>query len=1444
MNKRITITVPTSYPAVLLYFIIFIVCQLSAIAEQHSYIIKLHKANLKTPIIASLPYSTSTLKQAFPNAQLLGKSPSLLSNSSKNIINDLQKYYVLTLSDGENIELLIAPFKNNIESIEPNRILHLDKVDTYPNDSLFETQWNLKRIGSEKAWKSSSGNGIIVGVLDTGIDFDHPDLEKQLWINAKEDNNHNGSFEPWSSSESRDGVAGDLNGTDDDGNGYVDDVIGYDFVDQSLLNIGDGAFRDPVPFDEQGHGTSVAGVIGATQNNTIGVSGIAYNCKLVTLRAFDATGNAEEDDIAAAIIYAALNGVRVLNMSFGDVVFSPITHDACRFADAMGVVLIASAGNDGSTLRRFPASYPEVIAVAAINDNDARASFSSYGSHIALSAPGVGIPTTAVGGKYKLNFQGTSASAPHVSAAAALLLEVKPNLSPIEIRGVLQASSDDIGPQGWDTDFGSGVLNISTAITAIGATNISISSPANDAVFRSDRTQSVSITGTVATPLFSSWQLWFAKGELPPSNAWQKLGDSSQKQILNGILGVLPIAQMDDTVHTLRLVVQLTNGNSIERRVRFDVASKATSRLAFSGLGPYITTAWRDDKRVSVLSVRFNRRCRLSVNIRTGSSSEEKNYTDLDRFSLQHEFVFGADELQGGVSYLCEVMGIIAGVDTVRTNFTITRPSDVIQQTLFEKKSYNTVPAQLNNYIKDIHGEGATFTVNDLSSGNYGPTKIIQFQNGKMIVRDSTKESWLPRGMGDSNGDGIIEVLTQSVGAARLFQGKTKNDSPFSGTLFTEQQVLFDNKAEFWSGGMADITGDGREELIGFADTACLVYTFRNGKYELLAVAPNDTPRGESGSENAMRPPNCAVGDFDGDGTIELCYGDNDGDFLIFEYKNGTFTKEFQETSIGMEGGSEYVTAADVDGDGKPEILIGYYTGQGTNFEREYDTPFWTFKLLKSTSENIYRDVWTESFYGVRAGSEYRSGASAGNLDGQKGDEIVIAPFPNLYAFKWNTERKTMEPIWNYSVSYTNAALIYDFDGNGINELGFSDGQQTSFWEISADGQSPAPPAGLTALALDSNRAILRWKSSPDAESYEIYVQRNPTPQTQNATFFASTTSDSLMLDTLTNYTLYRFFVRSISSKFTSQAGRFGLPADAYTHPIVMVKEVAYRLGNKVFLKFSGLLGSNPPNIGAIHLVKKNGDIVTVSSIEVTGDSSLLVIPDDDVQFAEVKVSVDSFNDRFGTPTIPYNEQIWVSFSDTARIELYLSRLEIETPTSMRLEYSEPIDSSALTTSNYELRSIGEIINVQRVSENTVVITLNPNIPIAPLGKEYTITVKNVLAQTGRPITKGAGNTLGFTLVANTANDAFAYPNPVRISENTIITFGNLPHNADVTVYSLEMKILATLKSTSNNGGLEWDARTLDGDNLSTGVYLFKVSGIGSNGEPVESDLKKFGVVR
>ena len=144
------------------------------------------------------------------------------------------------------MDSLIHELKKNpeVELVERNTIF---RVDSAPNDPFYTNQWALATINAEKAWQKATGKGIRIGIVDTGIDYTHVELKNQLWINPKEDINHDGIFEPWASTEIRSGVTGDLNGIDDDSNGFVDDVIGYDFVDQTVGNVGDYSNPDPDP---------------------------------------------------------------------------------------------------------------------------------------------------------------------------------------------------------------------------------------------------------------------------------------------------------------------------------------------------------------------------------------------------------------------------------------------------------------------------------------------------------------------------------------------------------------------------------------------------------------------------------------------------------------------------------------------------------------------------------------------------------------------------------------------------------------------------------------------------------------------------------------------------------------------------------------------------------------------------------------------------------------------------------------------------------------------------------------------------------------------------------------------------------------------------------------------------------------------------------------------
>ncbi|MEZ4743185.1 MAG: S8 family peptidase [Bdellovibrionota bacterium] len=319
--------------------------------------------------------------------------------------------------------------------IEPNYLLYPTdhEVPTNPppyvKDPKFKSQWGLRNNGHNnwrgtpagvdcsiiEAWKEAEGaQDIIIAVIDSGIDPTHPDLEQNLWINQSEKN----------------GEAG----VDDDGNGYIDDIYGWDFAN-----------NDAEPLDGLGHGIFTAGVIGATHNE-IGVRGVIPNVKLMTLKFLSDEGPGSSLDAIKGIEYAVKNGAKIINNSWGNYSYTQVLYDMIQYANDHNVLFVAAAGNDGTdndTKPQYPASYdlPNVISVGSHSPYDDKEPFSNFGiESVDIFAAGFMIMTTAPNHNY-LRKSGTSLSAPIVSGALGLLWSKYPELSIEEIRERLIATS-------------------------------------------------------------------------------------------------------------------------------------------------------------------------------------------------------------------------------------------------------------------------------------------------------------------------------------------------------------------------------------------------------------------------------------------------------------------------------------------------------------------------------------------------------------------------------------------------------------------------------------------------------------------------------------------------------------------------------------------------------------------------------------------------------------------------------------------------------------------------------------------------------------------------------------------------------------------------------------------------------------------------------------------
>jgi hypothetical protein len=326
----------------------------------------------------------------------------------------------------------------NVEWVEPN---YFSFISDTPDDTYFPQQWGLTKIQADLAWDISHGSAdVVIAVIDTGVDYDHLDLEDNIWHNPGEIPD---------------------NDLDDDGNGYEDDDIGWDFVSATMASIPapyEGEDVEPPdrdPMDFHGHGTGCAGIASAVTNNSRGVAGTAWNCKIMALRAGykteDSNGTLLDSDSSAALEYAADNGAHVISMSWGGG-GSYVLREAIEYAYNAGCILVAAAGNKGTSPPpvpiHYPAAYPGVIAVAASDENDDRASFSSYGPWVQIAAPGRDIYSTTYAQEphndtYSL-WNGTSMSTPIVAGAAALILSEKPTLIADSLLQILLDSGDDI----------------------------------------------------------------------------------------------------------------------------------------------------------------------------------------------------------------------------------------------------------------------------------------------------------------------------------------------------------------------------------------------------------------------------------------------------------------------------------------------------------------------------------------------------------------------------------------------------------------------------------------------------------------------------------------------------------------------------------------------------------------------------------------------------------------------------------------------------------------------------------------------------------------------------------------------------------------------------------------------------------------------------------------
>ena len=411
------------------------------------------------------PKSSEVLKlQKFNNPEIRSLNKSNKIKSIKLTGNKNKKdTYILALDSSKSVEELIEDYKKTglFKYVEPNYVGSGHGFQNTPNDTYFNRQWSHYNDGTfsesnatsdadidtDLAWDITQGDpNLIVAILDSGAKLDHPEFSGRIWVNTNENED----------------------GSDTDSNNFVDDINGWDFVN-----------NDNDPTDDHGHGTNVGGIALASGNNNLGYAGVNWNSKIMICKILDDENSGYYSWWADAVYYAVDNGASVINMSVGGNGSSTLLEDAVNYAYNNNVAVVVSTGNQNSVIQ-YPAKYANAFAIGSTNPDDTRSvpffwsdtSGSNYGPELDFVAPGnymYGLSYSS-NTNYDYYWGGTSQAAPHVAGLISLLLSVDSNLTVDEIRTILEETSEDeVGDSqdtaGWDQYYGHGRINAFQALT-------------------------------------------------------------------------------------------------------------------------------------------------------------------------------------------------------------------------------------------------------------------------------------------------------------------------------------------------------------------------------------------------------------------------------------------------------------------------------------------------------------------------------------------------------------------------------------------------------------------------------------------------------------------------------------------------------------------------------------------------------------------------------------------------------------------------------------------------------------------------------------------------------------------------------------------------------------------------------------------------------------------
>jgi len=705
--------------------------------------------------------------------------------------SDLDHWIVVSLPQNTRLNQIIRQLRldPNVLHVEPNFRVDLDQSPSdleLPNDFYFDRSWGLNNTGQfdgtidadidlPEAWELGTGSKeVVVAVVDTGIDFFHPDVRENVWINANE-------------------IPG--NGLDDDNNGYIDDVHGYDFVSD-----------DGDPFDDQSHGTHVAGIVGAVTNNRQGSTGVTQQVSMMAIKTFGVRGTADVATVARGVRYAIDHGARIINASWGVDVRSEIMRALVEEAAEADVLFVAAGGNRQSDQLFYPAAFDDTVGVGATDKNDQRTRFSNFGPFIDLAAPGQTIFSTMPDNRFGF-LSGTSMAAPHVTGAAVLVQARHPDWSSTDLTRMLLNAVDPIQP---DKYIGSGRLNVFKAQQTIERL------PRADLKLPEKLGGILDIQGSADGERFSEYVLSIGAGAFPES--WTEIHRSDQPINDATLLAGFNTENLKDGTHTFRIEVTDSLGQT-------NTVKKSVEVVNVEIISPQNNDILRSGDIIEIKGSVFGRARTYTVEIGTGATPEtwtqigieQSDHGDLTPFqdtiaiwdtrqmkpdSLYSLRLTATDDQGASTAHIVQAIHLEANL----------LPGFPLYHSIGKEATGDDWrPVVVEDLDQDGDQEIVLIEVGDL----FGmPTMLYVYHHDgtpawQTTLGDAVPFHDLPL-VGDMDGDGTMEIFTEG-GSGGLLQGFHHDGTPFSEGWPVRTGYKSLGKI------MADLDGDGTQEIIALA---------------------------------------------------------------------------------------------------------------------------------------------------------------------------------------------------------------------------------------------------------------------------------------------------------------------------------------------------------------------------------------------------------------------------------------------------------------------------------------------------------------------------------------------------------------------------------------------------------------------------------------------------